>query len=91
MSPSPMAPTSFLSALPPTTPDFSVFLPDSGVTNSRFGNDLPEDLIRGPPLWIGRALGSTRFRARGNSRSNHLFPGTRGNATVLPESQLTIC
>src|SRR5256884_8987448 len=32
------------------------FFPTADVANSRFDNDLSEDLIRGPPLWIRRVL-----------------------------------
>ncbi|HEX9428784.1 MAG TPA: hypothetical protein VF944_00235, partial [Candidatus Bathyarchaeia archaeon] len=32
------------------------FCPTADVANSRFDNDLSEDLIRGSPLWIGRVL-----------------------------------
>jgi len=35
---------------------FRSFFPAADVTNSRFDNDLPEDLIRGPPLWIRRGV-----------------------------------
>src|SRR2546429_2951643 len=32
------------------------FFPTADVANSRFDNDLSEDLIRGPALWIRRVL-----------------------------------
>src|SRR5438552_5417970 len=32
------------------------FCPTADVANSRFDNDLSEDLIRGSPLWIRRVL-----------------------------------
>ena len=35
------------------------FFPTADVANSRFDNDLSEDLIRGSPLWIRRAFGKT--------------------------------
>jgi len=46
----------FCPRCPRQPPTMASFFPTADVANSRFDNDLSEDLIRGSPLWISRAL-----------------------------------
>ena len=42
----------FCPRCPRQPPTMASFFPTADVANSRFDNDLSEDLIRGSPLWI---------------------------------------
>src|SRR5256885_12786029 len=46
----------FCPRCPRQPPTMASFFPTADVANSRFDNDLSEDLIRGSPLWIRRVL-----------------------------------
>ena len=46
----------FCPCCPRQPPTMASFFPTADVANSRFDNDLSEDLIRESPLWIGKAL-----------------------------------
>src|SRR5438093_1138284 len=45
----------FCPRCPRQPPTMASFFPTADVANSRFDNDLSEDLIRGSPLWISPA------------------------------------
>src|SRR5256885_97730 len=63
----------FCPRCPRQPPTMASFFPTADVANSRFDNDLSEDLIRGSPLWIRRAphsSGHARARLGGIGQSS---------------------